>query len=506
MYISFDFLILGHHGVSLASWRVTEYGKLIELLIVILTAGLLKIAFHHLPHLIESLKEREHICCCQFIEFGKTIARWFLQILAAMPESCVLIVAGVVFAVIVKWCFEEQTINFTPNLFFNVLLPPIIMDSSFAIYNRDFLHHLPVIVLFAVVGTLVNTFSIGGSLLLVQSMKGMALPNPEDPNNPNNGTYLDPLSAFTFSAMVSAVDPVAVLAIFQEIGVNVGLYFLVFGESLLNDGVTIVLYNAMVALSGKDEIAGGDIALACVSFLFVVFGGFFVGVIIGFLSTLIVKYTRHCRELEPFTILASIYLSFVLAECIHWSGIIAILGCGIVQKRYAFRNISRKSFWTIKYGIRTAATFADCVIMICLGIVSVYNLDIWNDWNTSFALWTCIFCTFFRFFATFLLSGLVNLLGGQHFDKISFKEQFIIGYGGLRGAVGFSLALILNDTNPFKDLFVTTVIFMVYFTTFLQGGTIKWIVNFLSIEKAEAQVCLIIFPLHVQHIFITHID
>ena len=200
------------------------------------------------------------------------------------------------------------------------------------------------------------------------------------------------------------------------------------------------------------------------------------------------RYHHHCRELEPFTILASIYLAFIIAETIHWSGIIAILGCGIVQKRYAFRNISKKSFWTIKYGIRTAASFSDCVIFICLGIVSVFTPEIWNDWNTSFALWTCIFCTIFRFAATFLLSGLVNLLGGQHFDKISFKEQFIIGYGGLRGAVGFSLALILSDTNQFKDLFLTTAIFMVYFTTFLQGGTIKWIVSLLSIEKAKTQV------------------
>ena len=450
-------------------------------------AGILKIIFHHLPKVIEYVGEKDRICCCQFIEYLKLIVRVILKIIAGMPESCVLIIAGIITACVFQYCFEAKTVEFTPELFFNYLLPPIIMDSAFAIYNRDFAHNFPVIVLFAVVGTLMNTFSIGGSLLLVQSIKGHALPSPD---GNGNGTRLDPLNCFTFSALISAVDPVAVLAIFQEIGVNAGLYFMVFGESLLNDGVTIVLYNAMVALSGSEDVGGGQVALAIISFFFVVFGGFFVGVIFGFISTYIVKFTRHCRELEPFTILASIYLAFIIAETIHWSGIIAILGCGIVQKRYAFRNISKKSFWTIKYGIRTAASFSDCVIFICLGIVSVFTPEIWNDWNTSFALWTCIFCTIFRFAATFLLSGLVNLLGGQHFDKISFKEQFIIGYGGLRGAVGFSLALILSDTNQFKDLFLTTAIFMVYFTTFLQGGTIKWIVSLLSIEKAKTQVFL----------------
>ena len=62
---------------------------------------------------------------------------------------------------------------------------------------------------------------------------------------------LDATSSLTFSSLISAVDPVAVLAIFEEIGVNMQLYFLVFGESLLNDGVTVVLYNTMIALAGQ---------------------------------------------------------------------------------------------------------------------------------------------------------------------------------------------------------------------------------------------------------------
>ena len=434
--------------------------------------------------MIEKLKHTDRLMCCRCIEYAKTILRLMLKMVGALPESCVLIIAGVIVVLVFHLGFENQkTIEFTPDLFFHYLLPPIIMDSAFAIYNNVFLHNFPVIVLYAVVGTLMNTFTIGGSLLLVQHVGGFTLPN-----GGNGTTVLDPLNAFTFSALISAVDPVAVLAIFQEIGVNAGLYFMVFGESLLNDGVTIVLYNSFVALGGSGHVGAVEILMSIASFFFVVFGGFLVGVIFGFISTFIVKYTRHCREVEPFTILTCIYLAFIVTETIHWSGIISILGCGIIQKRYAFRNISRKSFWTIKYGIRTAATFADCIIFICLGIVSAYDPSTWYDWNLSFALWTCIFCTIYRFGATFLLSGLINLFGGQHFDRVSMKDQFIIGYGGLRGAVGFSLALIIQDTNKFKDLFLTTAIFMVYFTTFLQGGTIKWITGLLSIEKAQKQV------------------
>ena len=135
------------------------------------------------------------------------------------------------------------------------------------------------------------------------------------------------------------------------------------------------------------------------------------------------------------------------------------------------------------------ATFTDCVIFIFLGVVSVDKIEIWSSWNFGFALATCFFCTLFRFAGVYLFSFMVNK-AKINFDKISMKEQFIMAYGGLRGGVGFSLAAILSDDNEFKNLFLTTAIFMVYFTTFIQGGTIKWFVHILSIDRAQKKVCL----------------
>ena len=66
-----------------------------------------------------------------------------------------------------------------------------------------------------------------------------------------------------------------------------------------------------------------------------------------------------------------------------------------------------------------------------------------------------------------------------------------MAYGGLRGAVGFSLVEILSDDNPFKQMFLTTTIFMVFFTVFIQGGTIKFLVNKLKIKKHESGVSTI---------------
>ena len=277
------------------------------------------------------------------------------------------------------------------------------------------------------------------------------------------------------------MDPVAVLAIFDEVGVNKNLYFLVFGESLFNDGVTIVLYNTMVSLSQQgSNIDSLQYVLAFFSFFFVVFGGLFIGFTVGVLSAFFCKFTKDTPVVEPLVMFSSAYFSFVLTETLHWSGIIALIGCGIAHRRYASQNISQKSLTTIKYGIRALSSCADIIIFLYLGIVVIGRP---HHFNPEFTIWTVVLCLVVRFIVIYALSAFSNR---SRIEPITRREQFIMAYGGLRGAVGFSLVIILAD-DPFKIkiTFQTTTLIVIFLTVFFMGITLKPLVNVLHIQKKE---------------------
>ncbi|XP_071747760.1 sodium/hydrogen exchanger 1 isoform X2 [Lepeophtheirus salmonis] len=361
--------------------------------------------------------------------------------------------------------------TFSPSLFFYFLLPPIVLDAAYSLHDPAFFDNLSSIVIYALLGTAFNFLAIGGSLYLVYYCGGF-------------NTDLGVVEVMVFASLISAVDPVAVLAIFQEVGVNSDLYFLLFGESLLNDGVAVVFYKLMNTFAEMQHagipITLMDFGLGVISFLSVAFGGLMIGILVGFLSALITKCTSDVRVVEPLAVFGMAYLSYITAELFHWSGIISLIGCGLIQAHYSFKNISEKSYITVKYFIKMSSATSDVIIFLFLGIALIKGP---YAWETRFVLWTLIFCLLFRFTGVYVLTWILNR---RRVRKVNLQEQFIMAYGGLRGAVGFCLVnMISEDIIKQKQMFVTTTLAVVTFTIFIQGGTIKALVNLLNIDKRK---------------------
>jgi len=480
----------GHLEISLIGWRWAEVKNQVAVMGFILLSGLAKLVFHR--------------------------AHWLSS---RVPESCLLIILGTVFGAflfVVLPGSDECTLNadcvddshlvfpkFTPELFFYYLLPPIILEAAYCLHNKHFFDNIRAILWFAVVGTIVNFLLTGTLLVLIQEGGFMGLHytsvNLTMVGNVSTtttsttledieGVRVTPLSVieiFLFASLISAVDPVAVLSIFAEIGVNPDLYFLVFGESLLNDGVAVVLYNMMSVFAEMEAsnrvVTETHILLGCASFFTVAFGGLAIGLTFGLLTAVITKFTSGVRVLEPLALLGGSYLAYVVAELFHWSGIISLIGCGLIQAHYAFKNISGESLTTVNYFIKMLSSTSDCIIFLYLGMAFFES----HDWNTGFVCWTLLLCLVVRFVTIFTLSAVVNLMR-KNIHPIGWNEQFIMAYGGLRGAVGFSLVNMVNSQAvPAARMFLTTTLAVVMFTVFAQGGTIKFIVDYLHIDRSK---------------------
>ncbi|XP_052816084.1 probable Na(+)/H(+) antiporter nhx-9 isoform X2 [Mya arenaria] len=386
-----------------------------------------------------------------------------------VPESCLLIVLGLAVGCILHFSHVASTSEYVldANVFFIYLLPPIIFDAGYFMPIRPFFDNVGSVLLMAVVNTAFNTVAIGVSLWAV-SLWGLV------------GRTISLLHCLIFSALISAVDPVAVISVFEEVHVNEMLYIIVFGESLLNDGVTVVLYHMMEGFIelGEDNIIPIDVVTGFGSFLIIALGGSIIGILYGLFGGFITKYTDHVKVIEPLFVFVLGYLMYLTSEMCHLSGILALSFGGIVLRHYMEHNVSKKTAVTIKYFMKMLANISETIIFMFLGLSTIVDT---LDWNLSFIFFALFFCLVYRIMGVAVLAWCLNR---RRLIKLGFIDQFIMAYGGLRGGIAFCLALSLEEELvPEKPLFVTATIMIVFFTVFVQGISIKPVVNALKVPR-----------------------
>lgn len=259
--------------------------------------------------------------------------------------------------------------------------------------QANFFRNIGTILLFAVTGTLISSVVIGAGLYGL-GVYGLS-------------ANLSLLHCLIFGSLISAVDPVATLAIFNALKVDAILHALVFGESVLNDAVSIVLCKTLLQIADNGSITMGMLVHALVNFLMMGFGSAFLGIVSGVASALLTKHVAfHTVPMLEYTLVCIFaYLPYVLAEALSLSGIMAILFCGITMAHYTHFNLSPVTQLTASNTFRMAAFVAETAVFAYLGLAV---LSFSHLFDGGLVLWSIVLCLVARAGNIFPLARLAN--------------------------------------------------------------------------------------------------
>ncbi|GAY36033.1 hypothetical protein CUMW_019950 [Citrus unshiu] len=305
------------------------------------------------------------LCACIVIGHLLEENRW-------MNESITALIIGLCTGIVILLTTNgtsSHVLMFSEDLFFIYLLPPIIFNAGFQVKKKQFFRNFMTIMLFGAVGTLISFVIISaGAVHFFKQMNIGTL---------KIGDYL------AIGAIFAATDSVCTLQVLNQDETPL-LYSLVFGEGVVNDATSVVLFNAIQSFDLSH--INLSIALKFVgSFFYLFIASTMLGVIAGLLSAFIIKKLymgRHSTDREVALMILMAYLSYMLAELFYLSGILTVFFCGIVMSHYTWHNVTESSRVTTKHAFATLSFVAEIFIFLYVGMDAL-DIEKWRVFTSS---------------------------------------------------------------------------------------------------------------------------
>ncbi len=385
-----------------------------------------------------------------------------------LPYTVALVLVGLFLS------FFPNFLGFTvsSDLILAILVPPLIFEATLHIPWHNLKKDLLPVMILAIGGTLVGTFFVGG---LVVQFLGISW-----------------AAALAFGALISATDPVAVIAFFRSLGVSKRLTILVEGESLFNDGVAIVIFN--LALAAGTLSGSFGLVEALQEFFIVAFGGLAVGLTLGYVVSYIILKNVDDHLIETATTVALAFGSFVVAESfgdfigvdgLHFSGILAVVAAGLMVGNIGLENTSP----TTKLSLDNFWEFLSFVVNSLVFLLIGLEIELAQLRPNIIPIAVAVV-------AIILSRGLIIYSFGWIYgrlrpqNRIPLKFQHVMYWGGLRGAISLALALSIENAVFGSDVALELRVMtfgVVLFTLLFQGMTIEKLINRLRLADKPPQ-------------------
>lgn len=363
-----------------------------------------------------------------------------------VPYTVALVLFGLAVAVVAP----ESSVFVAPEIVLLVLLPGLVFEASFQTDASSLRKTFGGIALLAIPGVLITAGVVALALNLATGL-------PMD-------------LALVVGAMVSATDPVAVIATFKRLGTPKNLSTLVEGESLFNDGTAIVVFAIALRAVGGEVTALDAIS----SFVLTLVASVLIGAVAGFVASRIVAVVDdHLIETTVSVLLA--YGTYIVADVLHESGVIATVVAGITLGSYGRQiGMSERTQEAIDTIWEFLAFVMTAIIFLLVGLaISVGDIA-----DSAVAIGVGIIAVLVgRAIVTYGLVGGAARLVRRPTGGMPIGWLHVLFWSGLRGAVAVALALSLPEAIPQRAHLQTLTFGIVLFTLIAQGGSIQWVVR-----------------------------
>ena len=347
----------------------------------------------------------------------------------------------------------KKSLEFNDNVFFTFILPPIIFSAGYNIRVKSFFRYFHYSVIFGILGTFMTFLIIFFSTYFFNKINLFQI----------NFNIKDIL---LYSAVISSTDTVSPLAFISESNKD-KLFEVLFGEGIMNDSFSIVLFDIITKYYGL--FSSWQMLFHFINTFFM---SCFLGIVIGMLCSHVLKKLKKyqlqsIQEISIIIIFA--FASYIIAELSELSAIISLLSCSITLSNYAFFNLSFLAREQSCIVVKIMASFCEGFIFTYLGL-SFWTM-MGNNYNIIFQCVQLLNIIFGRLFTVYLITGINNLLTTDELSKFNSEEKKIISLSGcIRGAIAFGLAMTIEtgDINKNSILLSTTLI-IVLITTILFG-------------------------------------
>ena len=406
-----------------------------------------------------------------------------------LPHTVFLVVMGIALGVLAKipfFSFFDQ-FQLTPELLFFILLPTLIFESAYNMHARKLVEDVKIVFILSVVSLIVSAAIVGILLYAVLALLGFTIPLTV---------------TLLFGALISATDPVAVLALFKEFGAPRRLSLIFEGESLFNDATSVALFFIVlqVVLFGYHGFA--TIGLGILSFTVMIVGGIGFGAFMGGLFSKLVGLTRENETASITLTIVLAHTTFILSELIsshlfigsfdvRISSIIATTIASIIMGNYGRAKIHPRAEEFVEKLWGQFAFMANSIIFILIGILFI-SVPFNDPIIVMTVALTILIVAFARAVSVYPIVGLFNFFGNSE-ALVPRSWQHLLSWGSLRGALAVTMVLLipedlsiagwpLSSVTP-REFILALTVGCIFATLFIKATTIQAIMKKLKLDE-----------------------